>query len=325
MASNSDRLNQQVARRAEQGGAPAKPAYASIEGLIKKYEAEIVNALPGHVAGEQFLRLILQEFRLNPKLIECSPASILGGVFTCARLGMEPGPLGLLYLVPRKNKGVVEMQVQIGYKGYVQLAYRTDMVNSILPYTINEHDEFEWHGGTDNNMVHHMVDWQNRGKVLGYYVVIRMKDGTNVVSRPWSVGEIEAHRRKHSQIEGGGLTPAWRISYDVMASKTVLRDMIRWMPLSTEMLSLTQVDGATVKALPKPGDGAPELVELVHQAEYPEIQAQDDGTLVNTGTGEVLTPDYTAPEEPLPVTVGETADALPVGMGAEGDDPFALK
>lgn len=290
MATNQGDLKNAVARR-EGNGTVAKPGgYASVEGLLEKYREEIVHALPGHMAGEQFMRLILQEFRLNPKLLQCDPASILGAVFTCARLGLEPGPLQLVYLIPYNRRvkqgnqwvdGPPEAQVQIGYRGFVALAYRTDKVESIIPYTINEHDTFAWHGGHQNEMIHEIPDWQNRGKVLGYYMVVRMKGGGTVVSRPWSVAEIETHRKKHAQTRDGAMTPAWQKSYDVMAAKTVFRDMIRWMPVSTELLNTAErVDGAVLHS--KGNDNT--LEEMLASAQFPDMteidipEEPEDGT-----------------------------------------------
>ena len=292
MASNADQLKNAVAKRGE--NTVATGGYSSVESLLKKYELEIKEALPAGIVGEQFMRLILQEFRLNPKLIQCAPASILGAVMTCARLGLEPGPLGMIYLIPYQRSvkdgsqwtKVLEAQVQVGYKGYVQLAYRSDKVASITPYTICENDKFEWHGGHENKMIHEIGDWQNRGNVQGYYLVITMKDGGTAVSRPWSVGEIETHRKKYAQTSGGSKTPAWEKSFDTMAAKTVFKDMIRWFPISTEMIALSTADERTIKS----ERGESDLGELLGTIDYSEDQQVIDGEVVNTVTGEVISP-----------------------------------
>jgi recombination protein RecT len=299
MASNQDKLRNQLTKR-EQGTAPAKTGgYSSVEWMLEKYRNEITQALPAHLVGEQFMRLILQEFRLNPQLIQCSPASILGAVMTCARLGLEPGSLGMIYLIPFKRSvkeggdwsKILEAQVQVGYRGYVQLAYRSEKVASITPYTINENDLFEWHGGHDNMMRHEITDWQNRGKVLGYYLVIKMKDGATAVSRPWSAAEVETHRKKFAQTSGAAMTPAWKNSYDTMAFKTVFKDMVRWFPISTEMVSLAKVDENTVRSV----GGESDLGELLATVDYSEGEVvvegevtAEDGSTVNPATGEVV-------------------------------------
>ena len=106
-----------------QGNAPK-----TIREYIKTMEPEIAKALPSVITPERFTRITLSALSTTPKLAECSPKSFLGAMMTAAQLGVEPNtPLGQAYLIPFRNKGVLECQFQLGYKGLIDLAYRSGM------------------------------------------------------------------------------------------------------------------------------------------------------------------------------------------------------
>ncbi|WP_202630600.1 recombinase RecT, partial [Deinococcus alpinitundrae] len=90
--------------------------------------------------------LAVTEFRKNPMLKECTPESLLGAVMQAAQVGLEPDALGSAYLVPyyNKNKNVKEVQLQIGYKGLIELVRRSGQVTSIVANEVYENDEFDF-------------------------------------------------------------------------------------------------------------------------------------------------------------------------------------
>ena len=64
---------------------------------------------------ERFTRITLSALSSNPQLQQTTPQSFLGAMMTAAQLGVEPNtPLGQAYLLPYKNKGVLECQFQLG-------------------------------------------------------------------------------------------------------------------------------------------------------------------------------------------------------------------
>lgn len=98
----------------------------SIPDMIKALEPEIRRALPVVLTPERFLRMALSAVNNTPKLAECTPMSFIAAMMNAAQLGLEPNtPLGQAYLIPYKNKNQLECQFQIGYKGIIDLAYRT--------------------------------------------------------------------------------------------------------------------------------------------------------------------------------------------------------
>lgn len=87
----------------------------TMQDYIKALAPEIKKALPSVITPERFTRMTLSALSVNPKLGACTPKSFLGAMMSAAQLGLEPNtPLGQAYLIPYRNKGVDEVQFQIG-------------------------------------------------------------------------------------------------------------------------------------------------------------------------------------------------------------------
>jgi recombination protein RecT len=80
--------------------ASSPEAVATVYDLLERQKPELPELLPETVSVEQFTRTILLELRRTPKLLECPAESVLGAMLLAAQLGLAPGPLGLVYLVP---------------------------------------------------------------------------------------------------------------------------------------------------------------------------------------------------------------------------------
>ena len=104
---------------------------------------------------ERFTRMVLTALSKDNKLASCTPNSFLGAMMQAAQLGLEPNtPLGQAYLIPFKNKGVLEVQFQIGFKGMIDLAYRSKEVTDISAQCVYENDEFEYELGLSPVLKH---------------------------------------------------------------------------------------------------------------------------------------------------------------------------
>lgn len=124
---------------AEQAGTPATKQNdvkltknMSIQDMVKAMIPEIKKALPTVLTPERFTRIALSALNNTPTLQQCTPMSFLAALMNAAQLGLEPNtPLGQAYLIPYKNKGIMECQFQIGYKGLIDLAYRNGQMQTI--------------------------------------------------------------------------------------------------------------------------------------------------------------------------------------------------
>ena len=123
--------------------AVSKKQPQTIKDYINAMSGEIAKALPQVMTPERFKRIALSAVSNTPKLGNCTPQSFLGAMMNAAQLGLEPNtPLGQAYLIPFENrkKGITECQFQIGYKGLIDLAYRSGEVKMIDAQTVYEND-----------------------------------------------------------------------------------------------------------------------------------------------------------------------------------------
>lgn len=238
--SNGTGLKDKLQTRAETAALPQRREKTVFD-LLSEQREQLSKALPKHITVDRMLRTVFTAIRTTPKLQECTRDSQLASVFLAGQLGLEPGPLGHSYLVPYRNNktGTTECQFLVGYKGLVDLMYRSGQVKSISVHEVCENDRFEWQYGVDENLVHQPV-LSGRGTVKCYYGVVRLKDGgfnLLVMSRE----DIENIRKRSRAATSG----PWVTDYDAMARKTVLRQMARWLPLSVEVAQAIAHDEGT--------------------------------------------------------------------------------
>ena len=149
----------------------------TMQQYIKSMEGEIKKALPSVITPERFTRMVLSALSVNPKLAACTPKSFLGAMMSAAQLGLEPNtPLGQAYLIPYNNHGVAEVQFQIGYKGLIDLAYRSGEVEVVQSQIVYENDKFECQYGLEPKLVHVPAD-TDRGDPVKVYAVFKTKSG----------------------------------------------------------------------------------------------------------------------------------------------------
>lgn len=207
---------------------------ATMKAYIAKMQGEIAKALPSVITPERFTRIVTSALSTTPELARTTPQSFLGAMMTAAQLGLEPNtPLGQAYLIPYKNKGTAECQFQLGYKGLIDLAYRSGEVSIIQAHEVCEHDEFHFEFGLEPKLTHRPAT-HDRGEVICYYAMFRTKDGGfgfEVMSRD----DIERHAAKYSQSYGSSYSP-WKTNFDEMAKKTVLKKALKYAPMKSDFV-----------------------------------------------------------------------------------------
>lgn len=107
----------------------------------------IRKALPEHVKPDRIMRMLTTAIRATPKLAQCHPGSFIGSVMQLTQLGLEPNtPLGQAFLVPfwnSKQECFVCTPI-IGYKGMVELAYRSGRLTVLKAMVAREGDDFTY-------------------------------------------------------------------------------------------------------------------------------------------------------------------------------------
>lgn len=214
----------------------------SIADLICAMEPEIKKALPSVMTPERFTRMALSALNTTPKLQECTQMSFLAALMNAAQLGLEPNTsLGQAYLIPYKNKGVLECQFQIGYKGLIDLVYRNEMVQTIQAHSVYENDVFDYELGLNPRLVHKPA-LKDRGEIILFYAMFRLQNGGcgfEVMSKE----DVDQHAKTYSQGIGSSYSP-WKSNYEEMAKKTVIKRVLKYAPLKTDFIRAMAVDNA---------------------------------------------------------------------------------
>lgn len=266
----------------KQGGqmSAAKAEKKKMQAYIKAMEPAIKKALPSVITPERFTRMVLSALSSTPKLAECSPQSFLAAMMTAAQLGVEPNTaLGQAYLLPYRNHGQMECQFQLGYKGLIDLAYRSGEVSVIQAHTVYENDVFEYELGMDPKL-RHVPAKADRGEAVAYYAMFKTKDG-GYGFEVMSVDDVQRHAQRYSKSYGNGSSP-WRSNFDEMAKKTVLKRALKYAPLKSDFVRGVAQDETIKAELSDEMYAVPD--ETVFEAEGEEI----DSTAVDTETGEVI-------------------------------------
>ena len=266
----------------KQGGqmSAAKAEKKTMQAYIKAMEPAIKKALPSVITPERFTRMVLSALSSTPKLAECSPQSFLAAMMTAAQLGVEPNTaLGQAYLLPYRNHGQMECQFQLGYKGLIDLAYRSGEVSVIQAHTVYENDVFEYELGMDPKL-RHVPAKADRGEAVAYYAMFKTKDG-GYGFEVMSVDDVQRHAQRYSKSYGSGTSP-WRSNFDEMAKKTVLKRALKYAPLKSDFVRGVAQDETIKAELSDEMYAVPD--ETVFEAEGEEI----GNTAVDTDTGEVI-------------------------------------
>ena len=207
---------------------------------IKRMESDIARALPSMITPERFTRIVMTAINTNPQLAECTPQSFLSAMMCSAQLGLEPNtPLGQAYLIPYKNKDKLEAQFQIGYKGLLQLAYRSGDIAVISAHTVYSNDKFICEYGLEPKLSHTPAD-TDRGEPVKVYAVFKTNNG-GYGFEVMTMDEVKEHANKYSKGVNSSYS-AWSTNFEEMAKKTVLKKALKYAPMSTDFVRATSMD-----------------------------------------------------------------------------------
>lgn len=216
--------------------------------LLKQKSGEIAKMLPKHLNSERLLKVAQIAATTTPALAKCDVASLVGAIGQCAQMGLEPNTvLGHAYLVPFNTKRkdgngnerwVNSVQVIIGYKGLIDLARRSGQIVSIAAHEVCEHDRFELVYGLDEKL-NHTPAMGDRGEVIGFYAVAKLKDGGHC----FEFMSVHQVREIMKATQSKGVYGPWKDHFVEMGRKTAVRRLSKFLPLSVEFQTAAALDG----------------------------------------------------------------------------------
>lgn len=240
---DTNKLEQKMAEKeVAKGNAPTdkKDQAKFVQAQLEKMLPELTKALPRHITAERLARISLTACRITPKLLEISmtnPTSFFGAVMQAAQLGLEPNLLGSCYLIPYGNV----VQFQIGYQGMIDLANRSGELKYITAETVYENDIFDFRLGTSAK-IDHVPARTNRGQPIYFYAYAELKNGA-FPFKVMSIEDVNKIRDNHGgRGRDGSLNKVWVDHYEGMSKKTVIKQLIKYLPISVEFKDKLAID-----------------------------------------------------------------------------------
>lgn len=212
----------------------------TIVDMVRALEPEIRRALPAVLTPERFTRMALSAINNTPELADCTPMSFIAALMNAAQLGLEPNtPLGQAYLIPYRNRGVLECQFQLGYKGLIDLAYRTGQIQVVQAQIVREFDYFEYQYGLDSRLNHRPGEGE-RGEITFIYGLFKLNNG-GYGFEVSNKADMDAFAAKYSKSFGSRYSP-WKENYEDMAKKTVIKRALKYAPVSSDFQRALSTD-----------------------------------------------------------------------------------
>ena len=233
-------MSDMIQKATAQAATTPTDAKTSMQVYIKQMQGEIKKALPAVMTPERFTRIVLSALSTNPKLAQTTPQSFLSAMMTAAQLGMEPNtPLGQAYLIPYYNSKsrCNECQFQLGYKGLIDLAYRSGEVSIIQAQVVYENDDFTYSFGLEP-ILKHVPAASDRGEPTYVYAMFRTKDG----GFGFDVLSMDAIRTFAQQYSKSFSSGPWQTNFEEMAKKTVIKQALKYAPIKTDFQRALSTD-----------------------------------------------------------------------------------
>lgn len=260
----------------------------TVKGMLETpaFKKKFEEMLGKKAAG--FISSIIAVTNSSNYLMKADPATVIGAAAQAAMLDLPINQsLGFAYIVPYKGAA----QFQLGYKGYIQLAQRTDKYVDIGSATVYE-GELE----TKNRLLGRFEFGEKTSdKVIGYLAYFKLKNGFEKYLF-MTIDEAQKHAQKYSQNYKGG-TDKWGVAdFNVMAEKTILKRLLsKFGPLSIEDIHMAQAVS---------NDGA-----VIRMNENGELDATFDGETIDAETETEESTDKPAENHDTYIVGGEVIDA----------------
>ena len=231
------------------GGTPKKPQtdiqvfrsqLTNYEKLIQKMITEDTG-----LNKDKFMSVAENAVRKNPKLLEADRATLFGAILTSAELGLEPNtPAQLSYMIPYWNndRGVTEVEFQIGYHGFTTLMYRHPRVKKIIAELVYKQDTFRrWIDDTMNWRFEFVpAEDGMRGERKGVFAVVHL-EGTDplfLYMGSDKIMEIKAMSKRPQTYDISNDPEGW------MWKKAAIRQIAKLTPKGNAVLSnAVNIDG----------------------------------------------------------------------------------
>lgn len=209
---------------------------------------DFYRVLPKHISPERFERAVANVLMNTPEMLTADPRLIFREISKVVGLGLMLDPqLGEAYLILGWNAKTrqKEPQVRIGYKGLIKLAKQSGEILNIYAREVHEKDEIECLQGDENRLIHKPRLFTDRGPVVGYYAVVKLRNG-EIDFEPMSVQQIHEIRDRSDGWkafrDGKIKSTPWSTDEGEMSKKTVLRRLQKRLTQSPDLVAAVAIE-----------------------------------------------------------------------------------
>lgn len=250
--------------------------------LIKQKMPQI-KLLVGDDRKASIYASTLKQLVLNPNLKNVDVESVLGVAFEIVQAGLNPNPLfGQAYVVPYKGKA----QLQIGYKGWINLSYRNGWkFRAVAVYDVDKFN-IEFNGLSDK--IDFKPNYDEREEengswvykhLKGVIVYVSDKDG-NIFSEFVPFKKLEKLRLKSPNQKAGSLQHIWLEWADEMYKAKAIKYVITRLPITEQMMEIVVKEDNSTFDNDIPMDTEPETKQNSEIAIDPiELTSQKNVTI----------------------------------------------
>jgi len=198
-----------------------------------------------------FVASLIELYSSNTDLQSCEPKDLVMEALKAASLNLPINKnLGFAWIIPRREKGVMKPNFQIGYKGYIQLAMRTGQYRfincNVVPGTMDVIENLLSGEIVLKRNENKEEDWVNQ-KPIGYFAHFQLLNGFSKTLYSTREESIK-HMKDYVKGYESKWSP-WHTEFDKMALKTVLSHLLStYGVLSTEMLNVFSQSKETISA-----------------------------------------------------------------------------
>ncbi len=308
-----------------------KDQLTTLKQMLEMSHDRLAEVAPKHLKVERLTRLLLAACSRNPKILDCSPASVLQFAMKCSETGLEPIGAGGAWAIPFENRKhkppTMELTFIPDYRGLVHCARHADVIVDAWAEVVREKDDFEYELGTDPKL-HHKPARGDRGEIESAYCVVVLPSGLKrftVMDR----AEIEAIRNRgpawKAWLSYKKLCP-WNTDEGEMFKKTVVRRAMKMFGGASQHLdtALEADDQATGIEMSAPEPAAVPMPKAIGEVEAAVDQIVSQSQAAQDGDGKLaegeLPPEPKAASTPDPAERNQDADESPEAIAARNKE-----
>lgn len=226
-------------------------ALQKVKGALVEKMPDFKALMPRGIAAERYVRQAYFAIAKDPKLQQCTPASLVMRTIEAAEVGLSlDRTLQEAALIPRYStkKKVWEAQLMPEYKGLLRLAHQHPDVDHVDVVEVFNNDVFRVTRGTKPEIVHEVSTDADPGPAVAYYAIVWFKSG-QCKFEVMNKRQIEGVR-KHIKGASEPDSP-WVKNYGEQAKKTVLKRMLKTVPRTEHTASALSASDSVDIAAPQ--------------------------------------------------------------------------